>query len=382
MSKRIQAHLLKTVAPSNLNRDELGRPKTTIFGGTQRLRISSQCLKRSVRTSETFQSRFEGLLLTQTRDLGVIAFNKYVGQYDQGTLVDAITTCNIILEKGVKDKEVKDPASKDYQKALKKGRDAFKDIETSANTLQTGQIMKLHDFQVRGYDKAVEHLCLNGVPKTIDDTDIIARMIHGSESDQHAVDIALFGRMMTSNKEQSFDAAVQFAHAIGVDELLVDSDYFTAVDDLSDQGSGHIGNKEFGSSTMYMYVCIDYDLLVRNLKGDTELATRAINALLGVLSTVNPSGSQSGFASQTWADYMKVEISKGQPLQLTTAFEKPIVPKRNASVMSCAIEALEETYTAYQQTFGVVSKSASYNRLKSEGTLPQILEFVQSELQG
>jgi CRISPR system Cascade subunit CasC len=32
-----------------LNRDDLGAPKSAIFGGVMRARISSQCLKRSIR---------------------------------------------------------------------------------------------------------------------------------------------------------------------------------------------------------------------------------------------------------------------------------------------------------------------------------------------
>jgi len=42
MGNFIQLHLLTSYPPSNLNRDDLGRPKTAIMGGKTRLRISSQ----------------------------------------------------------------------------------------------------------------------------------------------------------------------------------------------------------------------------------------------------------------------------------------------------------------------------------------------------
>ena len=49
----IEVHILQNHAPSNLNRDDTGSPKEAVFGGYKRARISSQCLKRSIRRSET-----------------------------------------------------------------------------------------------------------------------------------------------------------------------------------------------------------------------------------------------------------------------------------------------------------------------------------------
>ncbi|TRZ48110.1 hypothetical protein D4S03_10340 [bacterium] len=45
----IEIHLIQNHSPANLNRDDLGAPKTCYFGGVPRARISSQCLKRSIR---------------------------------------------------------------------------------------------------------------------------------------------------------------------------------------------------------------------------------------------------------------------------------------------------------------------------------------------
>jgi len=46
---KIELHLLQSFPPANLNRDENGMPKSTVFGGRPRARISSQCQKRAVR---------------------------------------------------------------------------------------------------------------------------------------------------------------------------------------------------------------------------------------------------------------------------------------------------------------------------------------------
>ena len=49
----VELHSLTAHAPANLNRDDLGRPKTAMYGGVERARISSQALKRSIRTSRS-----------------------------------------------------------------------------------------------------------------------------------------------------------------------------------------------------------------------------------------------------------------------------------------------------------------------------------------
>src|SRR3954447_5716240 len=52
----IDVHVLQTVPPSNLNRDDTGSPKTAMYGGVRRARVSSQAWKRAIRLA------FEDLL--------------------------------------------------------------------------------------------------------------------------------------------------------------------------------------------------------------------------------------------------------------------------------------------------------------------------------
>jgi CRISPR system Cascade subunit CasC len=70
MTRFIQIHALTVYAPSNLNRDDTGRPKTAKFGGAERLRISSQALKRAIRTSEAFRGRVKANHGQRTQRLG------------------------------------------------------------------------------------------------------------------------------------------------------------------------------------------------------------------------------------------------------------------------------------------------------------------------
>ena len=45
----IDFHVLQTVPPSCVNRDDTGSPKTAVYGGTTRARVSSQAWKRAIR---------------------------------------------------------------------------------------------------------------------------------------------------------------------------------------------------------------------------------------------------------------------------------------------------------------------------------------------
>src|SRR3989304_1882881 len=75
----IEIHAIQNHSPANLNRDDLGAPKTCFFGGVLRSRISSQCIKRSIRTSEEFEKLLGGI---RTRQLARIIAEKVTGKAD------------------------------------------------------------------------------------------------------------------------------------------------------------------------------------------------------------------------------------------------------------------------------------------------------------
>jgi len=47
--KHLELHIIQSVPVACLNRDDLNSPKTAIFGGVQRARVSSQSWKRAIR---------------------------------------------------------------------------------------------------------------------------------------------------------------------------------------------------------------------------------------------------------------------------------------------------------------------------------------------
>ena len=264
----IQLHLLTSYPPANLNRDDLGRPKTAVMGGTQRLRISSQSLKRAWRTSDLFAQLPIG---TRTKDLGNLVYDKLVA--------------------GRVDPERADSVAKAVAAAF--GRPKQK-----GDAREQRQTEQLVHIDAREWAK-IEAL--------------IARVKKGKKPSSSAIgallgtghaspDIALFGRMIAASPDHNVEAAAQVAHAITVHRVTVEDDYFTAVDDLKipeeDMGAAHIGTTEFGAGVFYQYVSIDRGLLSENLDGDEAMVATTLRALAEACATVAPSGKQSSFGSR------------------------------------------------------------------------------------
>ena len=60
--KHLELHILQSVPVACLNRDDLNSPKTAVFGGVQRARVSSQSWKRAIRelAKEAAPNLFKG----------------------------------------------------------------------------------------------------------------------------------------------------------------------------------------------------------------------------------------------------------------------------------------------------------------------------------
>jgi len=190
----------------------------------------------------------------------------------------------------------------------------------------------------------------------------------------------MFGRMFANTPVYNTEAAVQVSHAITVHDVVVEDDYFTAVDDLNaletDAGSAHIGQMEFAAGLYYFYICINRDLLIENLMGDANLASRAIAAITEACAKVAPAGKQASFASRAYASYMLAERGSQQPRSLAVAFIKPV---KSGDILSTAIGELEETRKKIDKVYGPCCRDArSFNTTTGEGSLADLIRFVSS----
>jgi len=167
-------------------------------------------------------------------------------------------------------------------------------------------------------------------------------------------DVALFGRMMASLPTVNVDAAVQVAHAISINALQQEFDFFTAVDDLGsseDTGADHMGETGYNSSTYYRFAVLDKKQLVENL-GGTEHLGSIIKAFATAFIHAVPSGHQNGFAAHTRPALVMAVVREGQPISLVDAFENPVAPSGGFSLLENAVKALDEYWGSLVKMYG------------------------------
>jgi CRISPR system Cascade subunit CasC len=323
----IQLHALISYPPSNPNRDDLGRPKTATYGGVPRLRVSSQALKRAIRTHESFASALTGHLGERTQRLGEVILAH-------------------LREKGVAE-----------ARALEIAREvggAFAKIKSDkdANPARTEQLAFVSPDERRFALELADRMAAGeAAPK---DKDLKATVLRAADG---AADIAMFGRMLADAPEFNREAAVQVSHALTTHRAQIEDDYYTAVDDLKrpseDMGAGFVGEAGFGSGVFYVYACINRDLLVKNLAGDTALADRAIEAFVNGFALASPSGKKNSFANHVRAEFLLCERGDRQPRTLAGAFLRPVRADREADdLMTASINALEKQRAAFERVYG------------------------------
>lgn len=330
MSRTIlDIHILQTVPPSNLNRDDTGSPKTAVYGGVRRSRVSSQAWKRATR----------------------LAFNRTLDPSELGVRTKRVV--ELLQEKIV----ALDPELTEHADEL--ARETFKaiGIKTSApkkgETEESGYLLFLSAGQVRSLaEAAVAAARADG--KLADE--LKAREVKKLADRDHSVDVALFGRMVADVADLNVDAAVQVAHAISVHPVDNEYDYFTAVDDrkedVDETGAGMIGTVEFNSATLYRYATVDVDRLRDNL-GDGPATRRAVEAFLRAFVTSMPTGKQNTFANQTLPDAVLVKLRETQPISFVGAFEDPVGSRQSTGRVADAANRLaryaDEVEHAYDE---------------------------------
>ncbi|MDA8084373.1 MAG: type I-E CRISPR-associated protein Cas7/Cse4/CasC [Nitrospiraceae bacterium] len=196
-------------------------------------------------------------------------------------------------------------------------------------------------------------------------------------------DISLFGRMLASSVDYNVEAACQVAHAISVHPVVIEDDYFTAVEEMNqyrnDAGAAHIGETGFAAGLFYSYICINRALLVDNLGGDEELAQKAIKALIEAAVKVAPEGKQNSFGSRAYASYVLAEKGDQQPRSLSVAFLKPVTSQgiEGTDFGTAAVEALTTQRKNMDAVYGTCADaSCELNVFEGKGTLAELLTFV------
>ena len=354
--KTIEFHILQNFPPSNLNRDDSGAPKDCDFGGYRRQRISSQCLKRSVRQSDVFQELMAERLGIRTKRAPEQVANLLVAQGHDATparaaaqeLFDALYG---IDEKG-QTKYLLYVGSEELQRAATLLHEAGPELVATSERLVT---LRAEVGQLPKKEKEARQKEIDQATKPF--ADLADQYKKQYPKHVRAVDVALFGRMLADNPAESIDAACQVSHALSVNRLNMEFDYFTAVDDLQpddNTGASMIGTVGFASSCFYRFACVNWEKLVSNLGGDAAAAQEGVMAFAEAFVQARPSGKQNTFAAHSLPALVLVVVREaGQPVSLVNAFEVPIRPTEKAGLTAGAIQAMGHHYAQLIQMYGL-----------------------------
>lgn len=352
MTDFLQLHLLTPFGPSNLNRDDTGRPKSVVFGGVPRIRVSSQSLKRAWRTSEVFEEQLEGRLASRTQRLGTDVFTH------------------------LRDKQVPEDQALAIARAV---AGVFGKIKSEKDSTFIEQLAFISPEE-REAAFARADRALAGEPIDPKEKPDHEGLLQRTDS---AADIAMFGRMLADAPKFNREAAVQVAHAFTSHRASAEDDYYTAVDDLKsrdepdDAGAGFVGVQEFGAGIFYIYICVDCDLLLRNLGGDRAVRDAALSALIEAAATVAPRGKQASFASRARAVYLLAEKGSAQPRSLAAAFLKPL---QGADQAADSVAALERFRDRLDAAYGPCADERCTMDIAKDGgsTLAELIAFAVS----
>lgn len=334
----IEIHMMKNYPPTNLNRDDTGTPKSCTFGGFRRGRISSQCLKRSWRLSPLYET------LLPERGIRTRKLPELVAEE--------------LKKRGLSDEVINAIAAKVTGIANKEGKESDDGITSQVIFYSPEDVKAVADLMKTEFDnagsvKAFSQIKSKELVKKL--SDVAVRPI--------TLDMALFGRMVTSDAFRDVEAAMQVAHAISTHTVNQESDYFTAMDDLvkgtdsDDSGAAMIGDIDYNSSCYYHYASVDMNQLSENLKdapNHDQLMHELIPALIKVMAFTNPSGKQNSFAGNVLPCMMMVEVKADPiPVSYVNAFAKPAHAGNGRSLIENSIDKFVEEINVTDAAFGI-----------------------------
>lgn len=319
--RHLELHIIQSVPVACLNRDDLNSPKTAIFGGVQRARVSSQSWKRAIRemakeiAPDTFQGERTRLMFAPlVKELLAAGLTAEEADESGKSIVDALVKLD------AKSKEVVKSTTMYFMSPLELQALAKAFVET------------------RDAKKALKSI--------------------NAKALKDAADIAIFGRMVANDHSLTVEAAGMFSHALSTHKADNEIDFFAAVDDLQpkeEAGAGMTSTLEFNSATYYRFAALNLDMLAdkHHLSCMTAEERQAVvRTFLEATIKAVPSARKNTMNANTLPAYvLGVVREKGHPIQLVNAFEMPI--RSRQGYIQESISALQAEYGKLKDTWGV-----------------------------
>jgi CRISPR system CASCADE complex protein casC len=328
----VDFHVIQTVPPSCINRDDTGSPKTAIYGGSRRARVSSQAWKHAMREyfkhelpEEDLASRTKYIRKKISEEIQKLRPHAGMDQCKEmaGLVFGQALSKNVAK----KDKEkVKNKCNQEEQEAL-----FFISLE------QAKKLAALINEYANEKGELGEQ-----------DKKDLSQKAHEALRGNPSSEMLMFGRMVATDPSLNYDAAAQVAHSISTHAIHNEYDYFVAIDDLAPEestGASHLGTTEFNSSTLYRYSTVNVMELAKWIENPEKIIKEFAKAFIYSM----PTGKQNSFANRTLPDAIYITVREDQPVNLSGAFEEAIISRNGYSAPS--IERLKEYVKKTYQNF-------------------------------
>jgi CRISPR system Cascade subunit CasC len=349
---KLELHMIQNFAPACLNRDDTNSPKDCEFGGVRRARISSQCLKRAMRTCfrESALLPPENQAVRTKRVVDEVASALAKKGKDEAAARDVVAAAL-----GGVGLHVGEDGQTQYLLFLSRtGIDALGGIclkHWDALAALAGKPPAAEEGKPKRSAKDAKRAAKEAVSEEVQKA--AAVLLEG----RRAADLALFGRMLADLPGRNIDAACQVAHAISTHKVSMETDFFTAVDDLKtdaeDAGAGMMGVIDYNSACFYRYALLDWAGLLKNLGEDEDLARKTVEAFLTASALALPTGKQNTFAAHSRPDLIVAVVrAKGAPLSLANAFVAPARPVGEKDLTQVSADKLADNWKRATSVYG------------------------------
>jgi CRISPR system Cascade subunit CasC len=386
---------LQTLPVSNPNRDRTGSPKTTYYGGSTRGRISSQSWSRQVR--EAFNEKWEGDAGIRSRLWADRLAQKLQERLSYDRTDTLIVAFLVLSATGAKPKDKAETfkagqtdvlmfiSNNELQELVELVALYQAQIDEALTQLRPSVVKALAEGKApsvafgekkpkRGAAKSTEEQ-----PDLSELKKLQARIVETLKNNRSAADIGLFGRFLASLSEANIDAALARAHMVTTHSVAVETDFWTAMDDLSKDasneeeegtagsGAGHLGDRPQTSGVYACSCAIDLGQLRENLgkEGDVSKVIRAF--ITALITASRGKGYINQFNHRSLPNLLIVELTEACPLNCLAAFEQGIELKPKEGYLKRSIEKLDSWWhdqhsllegLVESQTWAVVEPSA------------------------
>lgn len=352
--KVLELHILQSFPVTCLNRDDVGAPKSAVFGGVPRARVSSQSWKRAQRSmmhdlcGDHFSANRTRFLVRELE----AAFLERMDEPTEEADAEANKEKARLLAMAAADAigTLDDPAKGNVKTLLFFSPNELQGVVDEMLAADFGD--ELADAYASDADKKVQKKAYDAVSKKAKKA---VKAFGGKVKD--AADISVFGRMVADDHSLMVEGAAMFSHALSTHKVSNEIDFFSAVDDSSaigDEGAGHIGTLEFNSACYYCYIALNLDLL----KDGDHLAHFSDDEFKQVVETfirasvlAVPGARKNSMMGFNPPEYVLGTIREGQPVSLVNAFEEPVKAKGKGYLQD-SIAKLEDKFQWMESTYG------------------------------